>query len=224
MRLGYKSGQNANNHGMENVSQDRLELKLLQAELKKRAFDGECGELAKLDEDACDSQHAERAPKDSGTAKQGACAAADPEQPRQIVVVCFGTMAIAGDSLGPMAGSILKKMRLPAFVYGTEENTVNGKNMKEWLAFITSVHKGALFIAVDASLGGKDRVGELIVRDDGVCPAAIKGKRARFGDIGVLAVVAENKSDALMQLMSVSPLYVAKLADKVADLLYRAIV
>ncbi len=140
------------------------------------------------------------------------------DKKRQVVVVCFGTMAISGDSLGPMVGSILREQfDLPVFVYGTEQKSVNGKNMGEWLDFIKSVHKDASFIAIDASLGQKDRVGQIQIRKDGVCPAAVRGKKARFGDVGILGVVGENKGDALMQLMTVSPLYVLELANKVAD-------
>lgn len=143
---------------------------------------------------------------------------------RQTVIVCFGTMSISGDSLGPMVGTLLStRYNIPAFVYGTENCSVNGKNMKEWLDFIKTAHAGALFIAVDASLGTKDNVGKIVIRSDGVCPAAIKGKNERFGDVGILGVVAENKGDALMQLMSVSPLYVEKMADEVALLLKDAI-
>ncbi len=145
---------------------------------------------------------------------------ASTEAKRQIVVVCFGTTAISGDALGPMVGSqLVDKYNVPAFVYGTENHCVNGKNMKEWLNFIRAVHSDALFVAVDAGLGAKDKVGRLVIRDDGVCPAAIKGKKERFGDIGILGIVAENKGDALMQLMTVSPLYVAEMADKIANML-----
>lgn len=143
---------------------------------------------------------------------------------RQIVIVCFGTNAISGDSLGPAVGELLRtKYAVSAFVYGTDRHTVNGKNMGDWLDFIKSVHRGALFIAVDASLGAKDKVGQIILRSDGVCPAAIKGKKERFGDVGILGVVAQNSSDPLMQLMSVSALYVDKMADKIANLIYCAI-
>lgn len=143
---------------------------------------------------------------------------------RPVVIVCFGTTAISGDSLGPQVGSLLReKYNVPAFVYGTEEHCVNGKNMTEWLAFIKAVHEGALFIAVDASLGSGDKVGQIVLRSDGVCPAAIKGKKTRFGDVGILAVVAESSSDPLMQLMTVSPLYVQDMADKVCFLLSNAL-
>lgn len=143
---------------------------------------------------------------------------------RQIVIVCFGTTAISGDSLGPQVGSILRdRYNVAAFVYGTEEHCVNGKNMGEWLDFIRTVHEDALFIAVDASLGGQDKVGQIILRTDGVCPAAIKGKKNRFGDVGILGVVAESSSDPLMQLMTVSQVYITEMADKIAYMLKTAL-
>lgn len=139
---------------------------------------------------------------------------------RQVVIVCFGTTAISGDSLGPAVGSLLRdKYKVPAFVYGTDNHCVNGKNMGEWIEFIKSVHGDALYIAVDASLGSGEKTGQIILRSDGVCPAAIKGKKSRFGDVGILGVVAKNTADPLMQLMSVSPLYVANMADKIANML-----
>ena len=53
---------------------------------------------------------------------------------RQIVVVCFGTPAISGDSLGPEVGSLLRAdSSFPAFVYGTLDRPITGKNMGEWM-------------------------------------------------------------------------------------------
>lgn len=142
---------------------------------------------------------------------------------QEVVIVCFGTSTISGDALGPKIGTLLRqKYNLPVFVYGTEDNQINGKNMHEWLSFITAVHQGALFVSVDASLGSKDKVGQIIVRDDGVCPSGVTGKKERFGDIGILGVVAQKQGDAIMQLMSVSPLYIDNLADKICVLLQSA--
>lgn len=139
---------------------------------------------------------------------------------QEVVIVCFGTCSISGDSLGPKIGTLLReKHNLPAFVYGTQENQINGKNMKEWLSFITAVHKGALIISVDASLGSEDKIGQVVIRDDGVCPSGVTGKKERFGDIGILGVVAQKQGDAIMQLLSVSPLYIDILADKICDLI-----
>lgn len=143
---------------------------------------------------------------------------------REIVVVCFGTNAISGDSLGPSVGTLLtKKYDVSAFVYGTDEAQINGKNMREWLEFIKSVHQNALFVAVDASLGNKDKVGQIVLRDDGVCPSGVTGKSERFGDIGVLGIVARNQGDPLMQLLTVSPVYVDNLANEIAIMLKAAL-
>lgn len=143
---------------------------------------------------------------------------------REVVVVCFGTNAISGDSLGPSVGTLLtKKYDVSTFVYGTDEAQINGKNMREWLAFIKSVHQNALFVAVDASLGNKDKVGQIVLRNDGVCPSGVTGKSERFGDIGVLGIVARNYGDHLVQLMIVSPVYVDNLANEIAVMLKSAL-
>lgn len=139
---------------------------------------------------------------------------------RDVVIVCFGTNAISGDALGPLVGTLLTtKYCVSAFVYGTDEAQITGKNMKEWIAFVKTVHEGALFVAVDASLGQKDKVGQIVLRDDGVCPSGVTGKSERFGDVGILGIVAQKSGDPLMQLMTVSPLCVEKMADEIARLL-----
>ncbi len=143
---------------------------------------------------------------------------------RDVVVVCFGTDAISGDALGPRVGSLLQeKYKLPAFVYGTEKFGINGKNMKKWIAFIRAVHGDAIYVAVDASLGQRGKVGQIVIREDGVCPSGVTGKSARFGDLGILGVVAQNDGDPLMQLMSVSPLYINEMADKISNMINIAV-
>lgn len=143
---------------------------------------------------------------------------------RQIVVVCFGTPAISGDSLGPAVGSMLRADRtFPAFVYGTLDRPVTGRNMNEWIDFVREAHSGALLLAVDACLGDADNLGRISVRSDGVCPAAVGGRKKRFGDVGIIAVVGDKNGDALSELMQANALYVTKLAHKVAELIKTAI-
>ena len=139
---------------------------------------------------------------------------------REIVIVCFGTNAISGDALGPMVGTLLtQKYDVPAFVYGTDESKEKRKNMSRWLSFSKTVHKDAIVEAVDASLGRADKIGDIVIRPDGVCPSGVTGKSERFGDVGILGIVAQNHKDALMQLMCVSPVEVSKMADKISIML-----
>lgn len=141
---------------------------------------------------------------------------------KDVVVVCFGTPMIAGDAFGPLVADELRQnLDVPVFVYGTTECSVNGKNMDVWLDFIRVVHKGATIVAIDASLG--DRVGSVVVRKDGVCPAAVKGRKRRFGDVGVLGIVAKNEGDSLAQLLTAEYSMVASLAEKTARLVKESI-
>ena len=143
---------------------------------------------------------------------------------RQLVVVCFGTPAIAGDSLGPEVGTILREDKnFPAFVYGTLDRPVTGRNMNEWISFVRETHKGAVLLAVDACLGEASNLGRISVRSDGVCPAAVGGKKSRFGDVGNIAFVAAKPGDALTELMQANAVYVSELAHKVADLIKSAV-
>ena len=130
---------------------------------------------------------------------------------KDLVVVCFGTPLIAGDAFAPLVADALReRFDLPCFVYGTTETPVNGKNMDAWLNFINTVHKGSLILAVDASLG--DKIGSFVVRKDGVCPAAIKGRKRRVGDVGLLGVVAKNDDDSMLGLMGVNFDFVQNMA------------
>ena len=141
---------------------------------------------------------------------------------KDVVVVCFGTPMIAGDAFGPLVADELRQnLNVPVFVYGTTECSVNGKNMDAWLDFIRVVHKVATIVAIDASLG--DRVGSVVVRKDGVCPAAVKGRKRRFGDVGVLGIVAKNEGDSLAQLLAAEYNMVASLAEKTARLVKESI-
>lgn len=141
-----------------------------------------------------------------------------------VVVVCFGSPSIAGDSLGPEVGTLLREdPSFPAFVYGTLDRPVTGKNMEEWITFVKEAHKGAVFLAVDACLGDARSLGKISVRGDGVCPAAACGKRKRFGDVGVIGVVGDKSGDPLEELMGADLTLVSALARTITSLIRSAL-
>ena len=83
------------------------------------------------------------------------------------------------------------------------------------------VHKDDLIVAVDASLG--DNIGGVVVRKDGVCPAAVKGRKKRFGDVGVLGVVAKKSDDPMISLLAADFSFVETLAREVAGAINAAL-
>lgn len=142
----------------------------------------------------------------------------------EIVVVCFGAPGIAGDSLGPLVGSALvEKYNLPCYVYGTLTRPLTARNMDEYLPVINAIHPSAVILSVDASLGRKERIGKFTVRGDGVCPAAVGGRKERFGDVGILGVVGVNDGNYMQELLSANGLEVSKTADKIAFVINSAI-
>lgn len=141
-----------------------------------------------------------------------------------VVVVCFGSPSIAGDSLGPEVGSLLRAdASFPAFVYGTLDRPITGKNMGEWMNFVREVHSDALLLAVDACLGERQNLGRISVRGDGVCPAAACGKKKRFGDVGIIGVVGDKTGEPLSELMQADLAAVCALARQIAALIKDAL-
>lgn len=142
---------------------------------------------------------------------------------KQIVVVCFGTPLVSGDALGPKVGTLLQNWNLPCFVYGTEDRPVTATNMKEYMSHIQRVHSEATVLSVDASLGKHEKIGQITIRKDGVCPAGVKGAKQRFGHVGLLGVVGENTTEPMKELLTIKDDYISKLAYKVAVVIKQAI-
>ena len=110
------------------------------------------------------------------------------------VVVCIGSDLAVGDSLGPVAGSLLKykTQGLGAFVYGTLQSPVTAKEISTLRKFLKSVHKGAPVVAVDAAVGAEGDVGLIKVNSAPLLPGAGTGKKlGSVGDISIVGVVAE---------------------------------
>jgi|GEM_PF-2649797 len=139
-----------------------------------------------------------------------------------VAIVCFGTPKVSGDAFGPLVADLLRdEYSVPAFVYGTTDVPIVATNMAKSLDFVRDVHKDDLIVAVDASLG--DNIGGVVVRNDGVCPAAVKGRKKRFGDVGVLGVVAKKSDDPMISLLAADFSFVETLAREVAGAINAAL-
>ena len=126
------------------------------------------------------------------------------------IVVCFGTAEVAGDSLAPLVGSILKdEYEVKTFVYGDLSHEINGNCINETVRFLNGIHSGDLIIAVDASVG----------KAADVRPKAAFDKNSKsIGDIGIIGVVCESTDDPLGSLMTADISLVHDRAKKIAKL------
>ncbi|MFA5449158.1 MAG: spore protease YyaC [Clostridia bacterium] len=139
------------------------------------------------------------------------------------VVVCIGTASVAGDSLGPMVGDILReKYNVRAYVYGGMKQPVNGINYHTYIEHIKSRHNKSLIIAVDACVGEPNDVGKIKFTAGGVAAGGALNKNfEKVGNVGILGVVAEREKDNLKALMGVSYHLVENMSRTIAYKVYK---
>ncbi len=134
------------------------------------------------------------------------------------VVICVGTDAAIGDTLGPLVGTKLKEMGLSAYVYGSLNKTVTAKEIPTIKSFLSSVHPLAKTIVIDAAVGFKEDVGKIKVSDDGIFPGlGAEKKLPKLGDGSIIGIVSERSQNnhVFMNLTRFSPIY--KMAETISE-------
>ncbi len=127
------------------------------------------------------------------------------------IVLCIGSDLAVGDSLGPVAGTMLRrKGELSGYVYGTLRNPVTAKEVKYVDAFLRKTHPCSKIIAVDAAVGDENDIGLIKVIDAPLKPGSGANKRlGRVGDVSVLGIVAKKTafSYSLINLTRLNVIY-----------------
>lgn len=118
---------------------------------------------------------------------------------KDIVVICIGTDRATGDSLGPLLGTFLSKRQNiteSIKIYGTLDKPVHAKNIDEVLWDINN--ENSLIVAIDASLGEFNHVGNIRVAEGCLLPGAGVGKNLPpVGDISITCNVNVGVHDSL---------------------------
>ncbi|MDF2486178.1 MAG: hypothetical protein K0R46_2346 [Herbinix sp.] len=123
---------------------------------------------------------------------------------RTIIFLCIGSDRATGDCLGPIIGYKLSiqaefEHTLPGsefnkfhnyYVYGTLEEPVHAKNLKDTVTMITRNHEDAFVVAIDASLGRSDHVGYITLGEGPLKPGAgVDKDLPAVGDIFITGIV-----------------------------------
>ena len=116
---------------------------------------------------------------------------------KKIVFVGIGSPQLCMDAFGPKLGSLLKKEGYT--VYGTEENPITRKTLKETLKEINKKHKKDLIIAIDAAASNMKtsiyELGEVLIEKGGLRPASyLDSTSTPFGDISIKMICIQNDS------------------------------
>lgn len=142
------------------------------------------------------------------------------------VLLCIGTDRSTGDSLGPLVGSkVAAAYNNPYHVYGTLSEPVHAQNLKRTLPEVQKSHRNALIIAVDASLGYPENVGQIKVGLGPLLPGAgVNKSLPPVGHIHVTAVVNVGGFMEYAVLQNTRLSVVMRLADVIATALLKAAV
>lgn len=123
---------------------------------------------------------------------------------RTIIFLCIGSDRATGDCLGPIIGYKLSiqdefehdytgsgyKKYHNYYVYGTLEEPVHAKNLKETVNTIYQSHEDAFVIAIDASLGRSDHIGYITLGEGPLKPGAgVDKDLPAVGDIFITGIV-----------------------------------
>lgn len=108
-----------------------------------------------------------------------------------LVVLCIGTDRVTGDSLGPLIGYKLSQKFLPLYtVYGTLDTPVHALNLAETVETIKKKHPDNCIIAIDASLGSRDHLGFVTLKNGSIQPGAgVRKTLTTVGDISITGIV-----------------------------------
>lgn len=123
---------------------------------------------------------------------------------RPIIFICIGSDRSTGDALGPLIGEKIKFLsKNNIFVYGTLENTIHAKNLKETMKLIKAKHKRPFIIAIDACLGAVDNVGHVLINKRPLKPGiALNKDLPPVGDLSILGIVNISGSLEFMVLQN----------------------
>jgi putative sporulation protein YyaC len=111
---------------------------------------------------------------------------------RTIIFLCIGSDRATGDCLGPIIGYKLSKYKKyhNYYVYGTLEEPVHAKNLKDTISMIHHNHDDAFVIAIDASLGRSDHIGYITLGEGPLKPGAgVDKDLPAVGDIFITGIV-----------------------------------
>lgn len=134
------------------------------------------------------------------------------------VIICVGTDAAIGDTLGPLVGTKLKEANLSAYIYGSLGQTITANDILYVNEFLKKVHPLAKTLLVDAAVGKKEDVGKIKATSNGIFPGLGANKRLpKIGDGGIIGIVSEHSknNEIFMNLTRFSPIY--KMAETIAE-------
>lgn len=118
-----------------------------------------------------------------------------------VTFVFIGTDANVGDSLAPMAGSLVHKTATGVFCYGNLNCPITAKDVPYIAAYIRRAHPLSKVVVIDAAVGKKEDVGSIKILPRSIRPGlGVNKNLPPIGDVSVIGVISERSKCNLAML------------------------
>ena len=127
---------------------------------------------------------------------------------RPLIILCIGSDRCTGDSLGPIIGYKLSRYedspvfkRLNTHIYGTLKAPVHALNLNTTIDKIYENHQNPYVIAIDASLGKSEKIGQVTIGKGPLTPGlGVNKTLPSVGDLHITGIVnSRHTSSAMLQ-------------------------
>lgn len=150
------------------------------------------------------------------------------KEKEDLIILCIGTDRSTGDSLGPLVGHKLSpslRTFRDAHIIGNLDNPVHALNLESNIKRIYEDHKDPFIIAIDSSLGNKNKVGLLSIKNIPLKPGSGVNKvLPEVGDISITGIVNIGGMMEFMVLQNTRLSLVMNMADIISRSIYLALV
>ncbi len=113
--------------------------------------------------------------------------------------ICIGSDRHIIDCFGPLIGTMVREENPPILLYGHLEAPLHAKNISREIELINVRHPDNFIIAIDASVGSIEDIGNIKVRQGPIIPGkALAKKLPPVGDYAITGVLGSNQERNIM--------------------------
>ena len=105
---------------------------------------------------------------------------------QELIFLCIGTDRVTGDALGPLVGHRLRSSSNNFNIYGTLAHPVHAINLADTMEHIYDLYEDPYIVAIDASLGTKEHIGYVTLKQGPLKPG--QGIAKNLPEIGHLSI------------------------------------
>lgn len=134
------------------------------------------------------------------------------------VIVCIGTDGVAGDSLGPFVGTILKQKNIPAFIYGYLDSPITAYEVPSLGEFLKKTHPDTAVLVIDSAVGRQEDIGVIKISDSGLKPGLGANKDLpTVGNVSIMGIVEKKSKSSIEKLKQTRLRLIWQMANIIAD-------